>query len=349
MGKRGGTWMAAWLALGAMLAAGAQAGVQSDPVHDGAPAAAPLLVLHGGAGVERDSLAAAEEAAARQALARALQAGHAVLREGGAALDAVTAAIAVLEDAPEFNAGRGAVFTHDGHNALDAAVMDGTSGRAGAIAGVRRVRNPIRLARAVMEASPHVMLAGEGAEAFAAARGIELVDPSWFRTDKRWRQLQQARAREQGQAATAPAHPYFGTVGAVALDARGGLAAGTSTGGMTNKRWGRIGDSPIIGAGTWADARCAVSGTGWGEYYIRAAAAHEICARVRLAGQPLVQAAAEVINRDIPAAGGNGGAIALGADGSIALPFNTGGMYRGWVGADGVPHVAVFDEPLPLP
>ncbi|ADV26027.1 Beta-aspartyl-peptidase [Pseudoxanthomonas suwonensis 11-1] len=343
----------AWLAaLACALAVPAWATAdQADPVHDGAPAAGPLLVLHGGAGVERASLPPAEEAAAREALATALRAGHAVLREGGSALDAVTAAIAVLEDAPQFNAGRGAVFTHEGRNELDAAIMDGASGRAGAIAGVRRVRNPIRLARTVMEDSPHVMLVGEGAETFAGERGIELVDPSWFRTEKRWQQLQDALARERGQASAgpAPAHPYFGTVGAVALDSSGQLAAGTSTGGMTNKRWGRVGDAPLVGAGTWADARCAVSGTGWGEFYIRAAAAHEICARVRLAGQPLATAAEAVINREIPAAGGNGGAIVLGADGSIALPFNTGGMYRGWIGADGVPHVAVFDEPLPLP
>ena len=345
MGKRGRiVRRGAGLALGWVLAAGVWAAAPEDQ------STRPLLVLHGGAGVERAGLSAEEEAAARAALAEALRAGHAVLRDGGPALEAVTAAIAVLEDAPQFNAGRGAVFTHEGRNELDAAIMDGASGRAGAIAGVQRVRNPIRLARAVMEASPHVMLVGEGAEAFAGGHGIELVDPSWFRTEKRWQQLQDALARERGQASgPAPRHPYFGTVGAVALDTRGRLAAGTSTGGMTNKRWGRVGDAPIIGAGTWADDRCAVSGTGWGEYYIRAAAAHEICARVRLAGEPLAQAADAVINRQIPAAGGNGGAIALGADGSAALPFNTGGMYRGWIGADGVPHVAVFDEPLPLP
>ncbi|HET6396847.1 MAG TPA: isoaspartyl peptidase/L-asparaginase [Pseudoxanthomonas sp.] len=311
-----------------------------------------MLAIHGGAGVERAGLSAAEEAEARKALEDALRAGHARLRAGAPALEAVAAAIAVLEDAPQFNAGRGAVFTHDGRNELDASIMDGASGQAGAVAGVRRVKNPIRLARAVMERSPHVMLVGEGAEAFAGEQGVELVDPSWFRTEKRWRQLQDALARERGkaQAGSAPAHPYFGTVGAVALDARGRLAAGTSTGGMTNKRWGRVGDSPLIGAGTWADAHCAVSGTGWGEYYIRAAAAHEICARVRLAGQPLARAAAAVIDRDIPVAGGDGGAIALGADGSVAFPFNTEGMYRGWIGADGVPHVAVFaDETLPRP
>lgn len=316
---------------------------------------APLLVIHGGAGVERAGLSTAEEADARRALEAALRAGHAQLEAGKPALDAVAAAIRVLEDAPQFNAARGAVFTHDGRNELDASIMDGASGRAGAIAGVHRVRNPIVLARAVMEHSKHVMMVGDGAEAFAAEQGIELVDPSYFRTEKRWQQLQHALAAEaKAQASNTPlelpAKAYFGTVGALALDAQGKLAAGTSTGGMTNKRYGRVGDSPIIGAGTWADGRCAVSGTGWGEFYVRAAAAHEICARVRLAGQPLARAADGVINRDVPAAGGDGGAIALGADGSVAFPFNTEGMYRGWIGADGVPHVAVFrDEALPLP
>ena len=315
-----------------------------------------LLVIHGGAGVERADLSAEDEAAARAALEQALRAGHAQLEAGKSALDAVAAAVSVLEDAPQFNAGRGAVFTHDGRNELDASIMDGASGKAGAVAGVGRVRNPIQLARTVMDRSRHVMMVGAGAEAFAAEQGVELVDPSWFRTEKRWQQLQKAlEAEAKAQASTDPApelpgKAYFGTVGALALDGEGNLAAGTSTGGMTNKRWGRVGDSPIIGAGTWADTRCAVSGTGWGEFYIRAAAAHEICARVRLTGQPLAKAADEVINRKIPRAGGDGGAIALGADGSVAFPFNTEGMYRGWIGSDGVPHVAVFaGEDLPMP
>ena len=333
------------------------AGQHRYAVRDGVLVAldAPLLVIHGGAGVERAGLSAEEEAEARKALAAALRAGHAQLKAGKPAVDAVAAAIQVLEDAPQFNAARGAVFTHDGRNELDASLMDGASGKAGAIAGVHRVKNPIALARAVMEHSRHVMMVGDGAEAFAAEQGIELVDPAYFRTEKRWQQLQQALAEEaRAQASNTPLElpgkAYFGTVGALALDAQGKLAAGTSTGGMTNKRYGRVGDAPIIGAGTWADARCAVSGTGWGEFYIRAAAAHEICARVRLAGQPLARAAEAVIDRDIPAAGGDGGAIALGADGSVAFPFNTEGMYRGWIGADGVPHVAVFrGEDLPRP
>ena len=314
---------------------------------------APVLVIHGGAGVERAGMTPADEAAARTALEAALRAGHAQLKAGKPALEAVTAAITVLEDAPQFNAGRGAVFTHDGRNELDSSIMDGATGKAGAVAGVHRVKNPITLARAVMDRSRHVMMVGGGAEAFAKEQGIALVDPSYFRTEKRWQQLQNAlKEEQQAQASHAPqdlpGKAYFGTVGALALDAKGQLAAGTSTGGMTNKRYGRVGDSPIIGAGTWADDRCAFSGTGWGEYYIRAAAAHEVCARVRLAGQSLARAADSVINRDIPKAGGDGGAIALGADGSMAFPFNTEGMYRGWIGADGVPHVAIYKEdPLP--
>ncbi|TAK39406.1 MAG: peptidase T [Lysobacteraceae bacterium] len=326
-------------------------------VRDGVLAAldAPLLVVHGGAGVERAGMIPADEAAARQALEAALRAGHARLAAGKPAVDAVVAAIAVLEDDPLFNAGKGAVFTHDGRNELDASIMDGASGKAGAVAGVRRVKNPIALARSVMDASRHVMMVGDGAEAFAEELGIELVDPSYFRTEKRWRQLQRAlregrQAQASGSPLVLPGKAYFGTVGALALDARGRLAAGTSTGGMTDKRYGRVGDSPIIGAGTWADRRCAVSGTGWGEYYIRAAAAHEICARVRLSGRSIGHASESVINRDIPAAGGDGGAIALDAQGVAAFPFNTEGMYRGWVGADGVPHVAIYrEDPLPMP
>ncbi|MGV8943491.1 isoaspartyl peptidase/L-asparaginase family protein [Thermomonas sp.] len=315
----------------------------------------PLLVLHGGAGVEPGDLTTEEEVAARKALEAALRAGHAQLTAGKPALDAVTAAITVLEDAPQFNAGRGAVFTHDGRNEMDTSLMDGASGKAGAAAGLHRVKNPILLARAIMDKSVHVMMVGDGAELFAKSQGIALVDPSYFRVEKRWQQLQKAlKAEASAQASNTPlvlpGKAYFGTVGALALDVRGNLAGGTSTGGMTNKRYGRVGDAPIIGAGTWADKRCAVSGTGWGEFYIRTAAAHEICARVRLAGESLAQAAEGVINGDIPKAGGNGGAIALGADGSAAFPFNTGGMFRGWIGADGVPHVAIYKgDALPMP
>lgn len=315
-------------------------------------AADPVLVIHGGAGVQRKDLSPAEEKAARDALRQALLQGHQALAAGKPALEAVTAAITVLEDDPTFNAGKGAVFTHDGRNELDAALMDGATLKAGAVAGVQRVRNPILLAEAVMQHSPHVMMVGQGAEAFATRQGMTLVDPAYFRTEKRWQQLQRALKEEaSGQAhADLETAKHFGTVGAVALDAEGHLAAGTSTGGMTNKRYGRVGDAPIIGAGTYANATCAVSGTGWGEYYIRTAAAHDICARMEYLKQGPEQAARDVINTRIPALGGDGGAIVLSADGRAATPFNTQGMYRGWIGADGVPHVAIFDdETLPLP
>jgi beta-aspartyl-peptidase (threonine type) len=298
----------------------------------------PTLLIHGGAGVIRRDMDADTERAVRDALGDALRRGYARLAAGGLALDAVAAAVVALEDAPYFNAGHGAVFAHDGVNELDAAVMDGVTLRAGAVAGVRHVRNPVLLARAVMEHSPHVMLAGEGAEIFARGQGIALVDPGYFRTESRWRQLQEAQRRDaDGQAVD-----HFGTVGAVALDAHGHLAAATSTGGMTNKRWGRVGDSPIIGAGTYANAVCAMSGTGWGEFYIRTAAAHAVCTRVAMMHQPLTQAAEDVINREIPQLGGSGGAIVLGADGSFATPFNTDGMFRGRIGDDGVARVAIW-------
>ncbi|WP_434982095.1 isoaspartyl peptidase/L-asparaginase family protein [Xanthomonas arboricola] len=315
-------------------------------------AATPMLVIHGGAGVEKSSLSGEEQVQAREAMQRALRAGHAVLQGGGSAVDAVAATISVLEDAPQFNAGRGAVFTHDGKNELDAAIMDGATGKAGAIAGVHTVRNPIQLARSVMDHSKHVMLVSDGAEQFAREQGVTLVDPGYFRTDKRWQQLQKARKAEAGDRQAQAeldleTAKHFGTVGALALDRAGHLAAGTSTGGMTNKRYGRVGDAPIIGAGTYANSQCAVSGTGWGEFYIRAVAAYDICARMKYAGQSLQQAADTVIDQEIPKAGGDGGAIALDAQGNAAFPFNTEGMYRGWIGADGSPHVAIFkDETL---
>ena len=316
---------------------------QLPPVPGETPRTA--LVIHAGAGViERRSLSEADEAAVRRDLDRALDAGNAVLKRGGAALDAVTAAVVVLEDSPWFNAGKGAVFTADGTHELDASIMEGHTRRAGAVAGVTTVRHPIQLARAVMERSNHVMLAAAGAERFAdTLPEIERVPNAWFDTDTRRRQLEKAKAKESAGHAAAPG-TYFGTVGAVALDAQGHLAAATSTGGMTNKRWGRIGDSPVIGAGTWADARCAVSATGWGEFYIRTAAAHSICAHMRLRGDTLAAAAEAVINGEIPALGGDGGAIAMDADGNIAMPFNTSGMYRGWIGVDGERGTAVFGE-----
>jgi len=241
----------------------------------------PVLLVHGGAGEIRRDMDTDTRRAIRASLREALGRGYETLLSGQTAVDAAAAAVTVLEDAPHFNAGRGSVFTHDGRNEMDAAIMEGATRRAGAVAGIECIRNPVLLARAVMEHSPHVMLAGRGAEAFANECGIERAEPDYFRTEHRWQQLQEAQRREDaGTSEDDQAGGYYGTVGAVALDAHGHLAAATSTGGMTDKRWGRIGDSPVIGGGTYADAACAVSGTGWGEYYIRSAAAHAICMRV---------------------------------------------------------------------
>src|SRR6185312_1657614 len=273
-------------------------------------AATPMLVIHGGAGVIAKEVTPEKEKAVRDGLQQALEAGYAQLKAGKPALDAVTAAITLLEDNPNFNAGRGAVFNHDGRNELDAAIMDGASLRAGSVANVHKVKNPILLARAVMEKSPHVMLVGSGAEQFAQSIGIALVEPKYFYTEERWQQLQKALADEKA-AAEPKKTPHHGTVGAVALDVNGNLAAGTSTGGMTNKRYGRVGDSPIIGAGTYANTKCAVSATGWGEFYIRADAAHDICARVEYRNEPIKQAADDVVLGVIPKLGGDGGVIAL--------------------------------------
>jgi len=316
------------------------------PAHAESPKARTALVIHGGAGViERGSMSADEEKAVRADLDKALDAGHAVLAKGGSALDAVQAAIRVLEESPHFNAGKGAVFNAEGKHELDASIMEGHTRRAGAVAGVTTVRSPITLARAVMERSKHVMLAGQGAEQFAdSLPDIERVPNDWFDTDRRRKQLEDAKAKEKANAGLDLPGTYFGTVGVVALDAQGHIAAGTSTGGMTNKRWGRVGDSPIIGAGTWADDRCGVSGTGWGEYYIRAAVAHDICARVAYKGDSLATAAEEVVDKIVPAMGGDGGAIALDRDGNIAMPFNTSGMYRAWMKPDGSRGTAIYRD-----
>jgi len=312
-------------------------------------AATPVFVIHGGAGVVAKEVTPEREKAVRADLQKALEAGYAVLKSGGNSLDAVTAAIVILEDSPRFNAGKGAVFNHDGRNELDASIMEGATLRAGSVAGVHRIRNPILLARAVMEKSPHVMMAGDGAEQFAQTIGIELVDPKYFYTEERWQQLQQAlqeeKQKEKEKQSVDPAKaPHLGTVGAVALDKAGHLAAGTSTGGMTNKRFGRVGDSPIIGAGTYANAKCAVSATGWGEFYIRANAAHDICARVGYGKEPVAQAAKEVVMDVVPKLGGDGGVIVLDADGNFSTPFNTEGMFRGWIDRDGKMHIAIFPE-----
>jgi len=310
-------------------------------------AATPMLVIHGGAGVVAKEVTPEKEKIVRAGLQRALEAGYAQLTAGKPALDAVTAVITMLEDDPNFNAGKGAVFNHDGRNELDASIMDGATLRAGSVANVHRVRNPILLARAVMEKSPHVMLTGDGAEQFAQSIGMNLVEPKYFYTEERWQQLQKALEEEKAKSADPKEHdpskaPHHGTVGAVALDKNGNLAAGTSTGGMTNKRFGRVGDSPVIGAGTYANAKCAVSATGWGEFYIRANAAHDICARLEYRAEPLKQAADEVVLGVIPKLGGDGGVIAMDAQGNIAMPFNTEGMYRGWVDKEGKVHIAIF-------
>jgi beta-aspartyl-peptidase (threonine type) len=286
------------------------------------------IAIHGGAGtLPRTEMSGAAELEYRAALREALDAGYALLRDGGSCLDAVTRAVVLLEDAPLFNAGRGSVFTLDGRNELDASIMEGHTLKAGAVCGVTRIRNPVELARAVMERSEHVMLAGAGAEEFAAGQGFDFVPQSYFYTAERWRQLERIRSGEIGLSAHTISH--VGTVGAVALDASGHLAAATSTGGMSGKRFQRIGDSPIIGAGTYADDRsCAVSATGHGELFIRAAVAHDICARVRFGGRGLSEAAREVIFAELPALGGEGGVIAIDAQGEIAIEFNSEGMFR---------------------
>lgn len=294
------------------------------------------LALHGGAGTLHPSLMdPALEAEHHAGLAAALRAGHAVLADNGTALDAVTAAVMALEDNPLFNAAHGAVFTAAGLMEMDACVMNGPTRRTGAVASVCGPRNPILAARAVMEHSPHVLLAGSGAEAFLRAQAVTWEDPGYFRTERRWDSLQAMLSG--GPRDDADRH---GTVGAVALDRHGALAAATSTGGMTGKLPGRIGDTPLPGAGTWADAYAAMSATGHGESFIRAAAGHELSARLRL-GDDLDQAAAAVL-ADVASFGGDGGLVAVDAAGHVAMPFNSRGMYRGVVGADGVCHTALY-------
>jgi L-asparaginase / beta-aspartyl-peptidase len=304
------------------------------------------LVIHGGAGtITPASMTPELEAQYHAALEEALRAGHAALAAGGSALDAVIAANVVMEDSPLFNAGRGAVFTAEGRNELDAAIMDGATLQAGAVAGVTTVKNPIKLARAIMDASPHVMLAREGAEEFARLQGIEMVDPSYFFTERRWEALQRAQQREQSSAVPdAEDHAgKFGTVGVVALARDGTIAAGTTTGGMTNKRWARIGDVPVIGAGTYADDRCGVSTTGWGEYFIRNVVAHDICARMRYLGVSLEEAARQVIwDRLEVQQPETGGIIALDANGHVVMTFNSAGMYRGYIDQNGNMETAIY-------
>jgi beta-aspartyl-peptidase (threonine type) len=301
------------------------------------------LLVHGGAGsMTRDRLTAEQDAAGRAGLNAALDAGVAVLASGGAALDAVEAAVRVLEDDPHFNAGRGAVFTYEGRIELDAAIMDGQSRDAGAVAGVTATRNPVSLARAVMAHSPHVLLSREGADIFAAEQDIEQVDQDYFMTAERRRQLEELKARPDGS--YYDVDMKYGTVGAVALDGHGHVAAATSTGGLTGKRWARIGDSPLIGAGTYADDRgCAVSATGAGEFFIRVGVGHEIAARVRMMGET-PDAAARAAFAEIAAMGGVGGVIVAAPGGATAIHFNTPGLYRGIATSDGERQVAIYGD-----
>jgi beta-aspartyl-peptidase (threonine type) len=300
------------------------------------------LAIHGGAGtLSRETISAEEEAQVRAALLEARGAGAAILDAGGSALDAVETAVRLLEDAPEFNAGRGATLTFDGTFELDAAVMDGATRAAGAVTGVREVKNPVSLARKLMEQGPHVFLAGAGAEAFAREHGIEVAPDGWFEVERRRRQWDEFRARGDGWFDSSV---KYGTVGAVARDTSGHVAAATSTGGLTGKRWSRIGDSPVIGAGTYADDRsAAVSCTGSGEFFIRAAAAHALCERIRLLGES-AQAAAEAVIAEVAELGGDGGLIVAAADGSTAFAFSTPGMYRARCDAAGLDEVAIFGE-----
>lgn len=308
---------------------------------------APIaLVIHGGAGtITREAMTPEREAEIRAALQQALEAGYAELSNGGSSMDAIVKAINVMEDAPQFNAGRGAVLNHEGVVELDASIMDGATLQAGAIAGASTldggIRYPILAARAVMEQSPHVMLSGAGAEAFAESQGLEFIEADWFITDFRFEQWQ---GMQQAQITQDPT-PWYSTVGAVALDQMGNLAAGTSTGGMTNKRFGRIGDSPIIGAGTYADNEsCAVSATGHGEFFIRHVVAYDICARMRYQGVSLAQAAEAVVHGVLVEAGGDGGVIAMDRTGHIAMPFNTEGMYRAFIDVDGQMTIAIYGD-----
>ncbi|MBC7506963.1 MAG: isoaspartyl peptidase/L-asparaginase [Sandarakinorhabdus sp.] len=309
--------------------------------------ASPLwsLAIHGGSGqMRRASMTARAEAGYRVGLAAALDAGRAILAAGGSALNAVEAAVMALEDDPQFNAGRGAVFTAEGNIELDAAIMDGASRAAGAVAGVTRTRNPVSLARAVMATTPHVLLARDGADRFAVESGLPQVAPDYFHTSERWQALQAMQAAAARGESVFDKSLKYGTVGAVARDSHGHLAAATSTGGLTGKRWGRIGDSPLIGAGTYADDRSvAVSATGSGEDFIRVAAGHEIGARIRMLGEP-AQAAADAVIAELRRIDGDGGVIFVGADGHCGWAFNTPGMFRACVTASQKPKVAIFDD-----
>lgn len=309
-----------------------------------------VLVIHGGAGViSKLKMTPEQEAARRAALAEALSAGQAVLQADGTSLDAVVAAVRILEDSPLFNAGKGAALNRDGVAEFDAAIMDGATRKAGAVAAARRIKNPIAAARLVMDKTPHVLLTGSGADAFAREQGLKLMPSAYFITKDRRKQLEEIqreeKAKKQTHAARSPVTDRVGTVGAVALDRHGNLAAGTSTGGLANKQPGRVGDSPLVGAGTYADnATCAVSGTGQGEFFIRSVAAHDIAALMAYKQSSLEAAADAVVRKKLVAMKAEGGVIALDRQGNIAMPFNTEGMYRGSIREGGKPEIAIYEK-----
>ncbi|QAA82402.1 isoaspartyl peptidase/L-asparaginase [Aequorivita sp. H23M31] len=323
------------------------------------------IVIHGGAGtILKENMSDSLETAYKKKLKEAISTGYEILKNGGTSLDAVTATINVMEDSPLFNAGKGAVFTHEGRNELDASIMDGATLNAGAVAGVRHIKNPINLARDVMEKSDHVLLYGEGAEEFARGLGYKMMDTSYFYTQNRYESLKKVLKKETALHYTPSKHsgivaetgtedfmdPYiknskFGTVGCAALDKHGNLAAGTSTGGMTNKRWNRIGDAPIIGAGTYANnATCAVSSTGWGEFFIRSVVAYDISALMEYKGMSLKDAAKEVIQKKVPELGGEGGIVAIDKDANVTMEFNTAGMYRATMNSEGEMVIGIYKE-----
>lgn len=309
----------------------------------------PVIVIHGGAGtLTRDKITPTAEKEIRAALETALKAGYVKLDAGEPAVEAVKAAIVIMENSSHFNAGKGAVFTYDGVNELDASIMNGADLNAGAVSGVTGVKNPILLADKVMTSSAHVMLSGDGAQVFAQSQGLEMVEPEYYFLQRRWDDLKKAQEKalkKSGSVHEKIDDSKFGTVGAVALDKHGDIAAGTSTGGMTNKRWGRVGDSPILGAGTYAEnGVCGVSATGHGEYFIRAAVAYDICARVKYKGLTIQQAADEVIQKKLLDMQGAGGVVALGGDGQVVYSFNTKGMYRGSIDRDGKMSVSIFKD-----
>ena len=317
------------------------------------PKAEFSIIIHGGAGtILKKNMTQEKEAAYKAKLEEAIRVGYEILKNGGSSLDAVQKTINVMEDSPLFNSGKGAVFTNAGTNEHDASIMNGKTLNAGASAGTQTVRNPINLARAVMENSKHVMLSGKGAELFAKEQGLEIVDPKYFYTERRYKALQRILEKEKNESNQEDKTAFydadikdskFGTVGCVALDKNGNLAAGTSTGGMTNKRWGRVGDSPIIGAGTYANNNtCAVSGTGWGEYFIRAMVAYDISALMEYKGLTLKEAAQEVIQKKLPELGGDGGIVAVDKHGNMVAEFNTAGMYRATMNDKGKLEVKIY-------